>query len=221
MLIFPTDVPSNIARLPVCGVMAVSVITKRPFQEVFNFFATQRGSRWKGSLTVVEMFDAFRFYGVKIERSIELTRAYHKAPINKFIHHSYLYDHESTFFVDTYKHVQVVRGNQVVDQGGIKQIGDYRWKRKRIVDIYRVVGESKLTEEEIQKQIKEIEVMNKKVTKFERALQIVPEQQAAGAVRKVIIAKLADDLETTWASAQTFYYRVLNEQKKTEANKEG
>lgn len=219
MISFPSDVTiSEISGEPVCGVVAVAVATSKPFKYVKQRIASTHKSNWRGSMRHSEITSTIKKLGAELTRDSELTQQYRERPLHEFVRYSFLKNPNSTYLVFTTKHVQVVRSNMAVDQGGLKKIGDYRWRRKKINSIYEIKNNSdeNVNMELVMETVKETEQVAKKETKFMKAERLIPEFQLKEMKCKEIIAELAKELETTWASASTFYYRVLRKIKTAE-----
>lgn len=222
MILIPSDlVPSYHGRLPICGVVATAVACNITFQQARNHIARWKGANWKGGMYDHEVVRAVNELGGNIVQDKSLTVNFIGHSIAKFVLRNWITGDGNAYLVRTGRHFQVVQGRKVVDQQGIKDISDYHFKKARVVTIYRVDSIPVLKDIEIIKNTdtykKEIEVVTKKVSKFNRAKDIVRAARAEGMGRKDILAKLTTDLETTWNAASTFYHKILKEIKAEEA----
>lgn len=219
MISFPSDVTiSEISSEPVCGVVAIAVATSKPFKYVKQRLTSTHKSNWRGSLRHSEITSTIKKLGTDLTRDNTLTKQYIDRPLHEFVQHTFIKQPNATYLVFNNNHVQIVRGNMVVDQGGLKKIGDYHWRRKRVKIIYEIKNNSdeNVNMELVMETVKETEQVAKKETKFMKAERLIPEFQLKEMKCKEIIAELAKELETTWASASTFYYRVLRKIKTAE-----
>lgn len=116
-----------------CGVQAVAVVAGISLTKAFRVFQeniprTRRRRTWDGGTFHSERVKVMDKLGVKYE---QLDPAHTKGvTMQRFIKDVANPNH--VYMVTTTGHVQLIRGNQVLDQGGIKDIADHWGKRKRI-----------------------------------------------------------------------------------------
>lgn len=58
--------------------------------------------------------------------------------------------------------------------------------------------------------------VNIKLSKYKRAIKITSEELSRGSSRKDILFRLTEELDTTWNTAITFYYKAKKEIKEKE-----
>lgn len=133
---FNPNMYSEMGSLPVCGVYATAVAAKIDFVEAWNRFAVSKRSNWKGALYNDEILKEMRNSGVQFRRCCSVLR--HQ--MLKNVINEKLLDRNKTYIVFTTRHVQIVQGLYVIDQGSKKNISDYRWARKRIEAIYEITN---------------------------------------------------------------------------------
>lgn len=115
-----------------CGVQAVAVVAGISLTKAFRVFqehcAIARQGNWKGGTRYGDRVKVLDQLGVKYDK---LDPAHTKGlTLQRFIKDVANPNH--VYMVTTTGHVQLVRGGQVLDQGGVKEIAEFRGKRKRI-----------------------------------------------------------------------------------------
>ena len=116
-----------------CGVQAVAVVAGIGLPRCFRVFQeTCRNikdkPRWKGSTYYQDRIRVLNKLGIKYQ---ELdTKHTRNLTLQRFVKDVANPNH--VYMVTTTRHVQLVRGNQVLDQGGVKKIADFWGKRKKI-----------------------------------------------------------------------------------------
>jgi hypothetical protein len=125
--------PKDAFRGGHCGVQAVAVAAGKSLNECFNLFRqhcdrVKRKRRWCGGTHYSEREKVLNAIGIQYE---VLPQSHTEGmTMQRFMRDVANPNH--VYMVTTTGHVQLVRGNQVLDQGGIKDIADHWGKRKRI-----------------------------------------------------------------------------------------
>jgi len=115
-----------------CGVQAVAVVAGISLTKAFRVFqehcALARQGNWKGGTRYGDRVKVLDKLGVKYDK---LDPAHTNGlTLQRFIKDVANPNH--VYMVTTTGHVQLVRGGQVLDQGGVKEIAEFHGKRKRI-----------------------------------------------------------------------------------------
>ena len=117
-----------------CGVQAVAVAAGKTLAETFDLFRQfsgqriKRQRRWCGDTFYSEREKVMNALGIQYE---VLPQSHTEGmTMQRFIKDVANPNH--VYMVTTTRHVQLVRGSQVLDQGGVKNINDFWGKRKRI-----------------------------------------------------------------------------------------
>lgn len=195
----------DISEQPVCGVIVTAIVAGTTFEQAWNYYKQSESPKWRGALAMSKITRGIRAHGVKFVNCTKLIERYRNKPFRKFLTENALVDPLSVYVVYTNRHVQVVQGHRVLDQQGVSTNAMYWANGRRIIGIYRVGSEVKVSSTP-----KEHKMTNK-VTKYTKAKEIVSRLKAEGKSRKDILFTLTIDLETTWRSASTFYHRVTRE----------
>jgi hypothetical protein len=126
------SVPTDIKNDPLCGVLAIAVVSKKTLTETYKIMARKHRSNWKGATTLPERMSALNKLG------IEYDNVTFKAPISlrKWVAQNAVND--KTYMITTTGHVQVVRNGHVIDQGGCKTIWTYTKCGKKVTNILEI-----------------------------------------------------------------------------------
>lgn len=203
----PSDIVeyADIAERPVCGVIVTAIAAGITFKEAWNYYRKSESPNWRGALAMSKITRGIKAHGVKVTNCTKLMERYRNKPFRKFLTENALVDPVSVFVVYTNRHVQVVQGHRVLDQQGVSTNAKYWGLGRRVIGILRVDNEIKVSSTPKEN------IMAGKITKFERAKEIVQRLKSEGQSRKDILFTLTTELETTWRSASTFYHRVTRE----------
>lgn len=204
----PSDYDKSLAPKPICGVMATAVVCGLTFHETFNYFKKIKPPTWRGSLHLGEINNAINSFGTKIKKSLLYTKQFRSKRVIEFVTYVALIEPESIFVVYTRKHVLVVQGPKIIDQGGIfDYTRKFEFSKQKIEAIF-VINPNVLKSEVKEK-------IMKSPSKYQRSIEIIRKELQSGKSRKDILFKLSEELDTTWNAATTFYYRAkkLIEQK--------
>src|SRR5262245_2383677 len=119
--------PADNRTGPNCGVTAIAIAAGVPFDTVFAMLArnNRRTYRWQGGTTHAARLQVLKQLGVPF-MEIRVPRM----RLERFVREATR--HDRRYIVRVGKHVVVVRGGMVVDQGGPKPIAEH-FARKRIV----------------------------------------------------------------------------------------
>jgi hypothetical protein len=130
------SLPKDAFRGGHCGVQAVAVVAGISLTEAFGKFRKHckfiaKKKRWSGGTHYEDRLSVLNKLGVKYdlllqngwEIGIGMT-------LQRFIKDVANPNH--VYMVTTTKHVQLIHGNNVLDQGGVVDIQDYWGKRKKI-----------------------------------------------------------------------------------------
>ena len=130
-----------------CGVQAVAVVAGISLTEAFGKFRkhcnrVKRKRRWSGGTTHDERLIVLNKLNVKYYELLQKVGnrpEWHNSckigygmTLQRFIKDVANPNH--VYMVTTTRHVQLVYGNKVLDQGGVVDINDYWGKRKKISD---------------------------------------------------------------------------------------
>ena len=124
-----------------CGVQAVAVVAGISLTEAFGKFRkhcnrVKRKRRWSGGTMYNERLDVLDKLNVKYDKLVQkdklgmLYSTCDGMTLQRFIKDVANPNH--VYMVTTTRHVQLVYGNKVLDQGGVVDINDYWGKRKKI-----------------------------------------------------------------------------------------
>jgi len=115
--------------LPCCGVTAIAVFTGAKFEDVWNHIKLhgRKGANWKGSTyhrdqrSAMKAFNKGRTVVKKVEERMTLKtfQKHHARP-------------GVMYMIRTTRHQQVLYGEYVVDQGGVRHISEYHGARKYV-----------------------------------------------------------------------------------------
>ena len=125
-----------------CGVQAVAVVAGISLTEAFGKFRkhcnrVKRKRRWSGGTMYDERLVVLDKLNVKYEKLLQqhkkngiLYSTGFDMTLQRFIKDVANPNH--VYMITTTRHVQLVYGNKVLDQGGVVDINDYWGKRKKI-----------------------------------------------------------------------------------------
>lgn len=136
---FNTSLYSEIGDLPCCGVYATAVASKVDFIDAWNKYASTRRSNWKGALYNDEILKGMFDLGVRYER-VNDCKHYIGYPLKNLIMYSNVLDPNGVYIIFTTRHIQIVQGRNVIDQGGMFDIEKYRWNKKLVQTVYKITN---------------------------------------------------------------------------------
>jgi len=123
--------PNDAFMGPNCGVTAVAIAAQKTMAQTWSAFTKKfnKKRQWKGGTYYGERVQILKEFGVKfIEFTVE------RQTLTKFCKEiANGWGKDKIFMVTTTGHVQMVRNNTVIDQGGPKQIENYYGRRKFII----------------------------------------------------------------------------------------
>jgi len=126
--------PQDSFRGPHCGVLATAVAAGKSLTETFTLYRNflkekhEYSARWKGGLHTYQMTRMLDRLGVEYD---QLEHDHVKGvTVQKFVKE--IANPKKVYMVFTRTHVQTIFGDEVLDQGGIKNITEFRDRRKRI-----------------------------------------------------------------------------------------
>jgi len=130
--------PKDAFRGSHCGVQAVAIVAGISLTEAFGKFRKHckrvaSKKRWHGGTKHEEREAVLQQLNVKYEKLVQKGSSYiigHGMTLQRFIKDVANPNH--VYMVTTTKHVQLIHGNKVLDQGGVVEIQDYWGKRKKI-----------------------------------------------------------------------------------------
>ena len=130
--------PKDAFRGNHCGVQAVAVVAGISLDDAFAQFKRNckrvaSKKRWAGGTKHEERVAILQQLNVKYEKLIQKGSSYiigHGMTLQRFIKDVANPNH--VYMVTTTGHVQLIHGNNVLDQGGVVDIQDYWGKRKKI-----------------------------------------------------------------------------------------
>lgn len=135
----PDDVvPDKIKNMPVCGVIATSIASGRPFSEVWQYYKHASGEKsFNGGLLRSKIKTGLEHFGVGMTEFKDYPK--HKCKRFKQVAtYLDLLDPKVPYIIFTTKHVQILWGSYVIDQGNKKRIVDYHHRNKRVDEVYAI-----------------------------------------------------------------------------------
>jgi hypothetical protein len=123
---------------PNCGVTAVAVVARKPFDKVFSDMKRREGKRgnWKGRTFPQEIDRALKDQGVSATR-MEMDAKSRKQTLKTFVRDV---DHKKTMIIRTTGHIQVVKDGYVIDQtlAEPKPVEKFSGRNKRVQGVWMV-----------------------------------------------------------------------------------
>jgi hypothetical protein len=132
--------PRDARKGPNCGVTAAAVATGCSFAESWNLIKTTHNKRknWRGSTYFWELDCVFNAFGLKTKLISLPVRPGRRHIQLKTLVRDYL-DPTKRYVIWTTKHVQVVRGDELIDQAGLRPVKTKGWAGKRVKKIVEIV----------------------------------------------------------------------------------
>ncbi len=117
----------NIDKLPLCGVLSVSIASKKSLSETFDKFKklNKKANNWKGRTHHKERLKVLKHYNVK-SKEFKLGKITLKHFTDQHTIKGKMY------MITTTSHVQIVKDGMITDQRGTKSISEYWGKNKRL-----------------------------------------------------------------------------------------
>ena len=128
-------VPAGVPRGPNCGVTAVAVLTGKSFADVWEAFRAicNKGPRWEGLTSRKERDAVCNSFGFDVKH----VRMMRKPSLHVFTKMAAV-SNVGPLLVRTGGHVQVIWNNHALDQSGVKPIGEYWGRNKRVSEFSKV-----------------------------------------------------------------------------------
>lgn len=127
-LTHPDDMARGVGN---CGVVALSVATQLPYLEVFSWFARRHRANWRGGTRSVERLEFLEHCAVPF--SVDSTPGFSGRTLLQFARWTATsVGRCRLFMVTTTGHVQLVRSGDVLDQGYVGPVAQYRRRLKRL-----------------------------------------------------------------------------------------
>ena len=117
-----------------CGITAVAILAKVPFDTVWYYLKVGK-RRWVGGTTNTEQQKALTHFGVKFE---ELPNLRGQPMLKDWIR--YNSKPGITYLVTTKRHVQVVKDGMVIDQKGLNPIHEYWGRSKHVTRVLKILA---------------------------------------------------------------------------------
>jgi hypothetical protein len=117
----------NIDRLPLCGVLSVSIASKNSLSETFDTFKklNKKANNWKGRTNHKERLKVLKHYKVKCK----------DFRLGKITLKNFTDQHTvkgKMYMITTTEYIQIVQDGMITDQRGTKPISEYWGKDKRL-----------------------------------------------------------------------------------------
>lgn len=123
---------SDPANMPCCGLAAVAAVTNTPLPIIYMHYKRlfNMPDKWRGGTQTTKLCHMLDKYMVKYEARYMQRRQYLE---------NYVRDNPIAYaMVRTTRHIQVVLGDSVLDQGGVKAISSYTLKSKIVSDVWDI-----------------------------------------------------------------------------------
>lgn len=192
-----------VSTLPVCGVVATAVVTKRNFVEVRNYYASTKRSNWKGALYSHEIIDGIVSLGGEVVRKI-ITNVAGRTLKDLATR----LDSNKVFVVFATGHVVVLHGGKIIDQAGVQDPDSAYHKRKYAYEAYEVIPGRNDVKCEYKPIYSSATISKPKPgTKLDRAYQIYSAYKKIGVKRRKIIYQMVDRLDISEGTAAVYYHK--------------
>jgi hypothetical protein len=119
---------------PNCGVTAVAVAARVPFNLAWDACRNNKRANWKGRTSLRDRLNALRSLGVPYED--KGTYVYKRQTLQTYVRRL---DPSARYMITTTGHVQMVEGEMVLDQHGVRHVSEFWGRRKLVLHVIRIL----------------------------------------------------------------------------------